>query len=106
MKYNIVDDSDIAELKKFFHEVKPNEEYNTEQLYYGTLIEYEHTNNKEIAEMIAKHHLKEFEYYYRYLLDMEIKLMAEKLGVKALHKTNMKDKWDYLKDLENKLENK
>jgi hypothetical protein len=45
--------------------------YDPEQLKLGIEIEMEHTNDKDIAERIAKDHLAEFTDYYSRLITME-----------------------------------
>ena len=54
-------------------EVKTDKAYNAEQLRMGIKVEYEHTNMKHIAKIIAKHHLDEFPDYYTRLASMERK---------------------------------
>jgi hypothetical protein len=49
----------------------PDSEFDTKQLEMGTKIEMEHTDNKLIAKMIAKDHLKELPDYYTRLRKME-----------------------------------
>lgn len=51
-----------------------NNKYNTKQLTLGIKIEMEHTNDKKVAETIAKHHLDEYSNYYTELVKMEKKL--------------------------------
>jgi hypothetical protein len=52
-------------------------EYDPEQLKIGIETEMEHTDNPEVAEKIAKDHLKESKNYYIYLAEMEKKMKAE-----------------------------
>ena len=64
------DEEWALELLKF-HPVPPDEDFDPEQLATGIQIEYEHTYNREVAKLIAKHHLMESPYYYVFLLEME-----------------------------------
>jgi len=41
------------------------------QLEMGIVVEYEHTDNREVAKQIALDHLAELPDYYTRLLDME-----------------------------------
>ena len=52
--------------------------YDPKQLKIGTKVEMEHTSNKNVAEKIAKDHLREFPDYYTHLLKMEAKLKRRK----------------------------
>lgn len=45
----------------------PRSKFNKKELQKGILVEYEHTNNRKIAEEIAKDHLKENPDYYKIL---------------------------------------
>lgn len=49
----------------------PNYKYDPDQLYRGLMVEFEHTNDREIAEEIAKDHLTEDPNYYEKLAKME-----------------------------------
>lgn len=72
----------VRELYMDLKPVKPDEYYDARQLKIGIEIELEHTNNRNLAKMIAKHHLDEFSNYYDFLLEMEllmIKIKLEKL---------------------------
>ena len=51
-----------------------------EQLAMGIEVEYEHTNNEEIAKKIALDHLAEFPDYYTALAEMEDMLKAKHGG--------------------------
>ena len=53
------------------HNHIPDEKFNQEQLRKGIQIEFEHTEDPEIAKAIAKDHLSEFEKYYIDLEKME-----------------------------------
>lgn len=59
---------------------------NPKELEMGIEVEFEHTNNKEIAEKIARDHLAEFPNYYSALLKMEKILEKEKPMKKAFIK--------------------
>jgi len=52
------------------HGRDPDSKYNKRQLRIGTLVEMEHTDNPQIAKMIAKAHLSESESYYTKLRKM------------------------------------
>ncbi len=56
---------------------RPDSDYNSTQLRNGIVIEMEHTDNIEIAKIIAKDHLDEFPDYYIELAKMEEKLRGE-----------------------------
>ena len=43
---------------------RPDSDFDSEQLAKGIKVEYEHTNDKEIAKEIAKDHLAEDPDYY------------------------------------------
>lgn len=47
-----------------------DEEFDQEQLRLGIKVEYEHTNDYEVAKEIAKDHLKEDPKYYQHLLKL------------------------------------
>lgn len=53
------------------HNSVPDSKFNTKQLQMGIKSELEHTNNKEIAKLIAKDHLSEISDYYTRLDKME-----------------------------------
>lgn len=80
---------DLAELLKvqsteeFMHDgraaqvgIKP-EDVDQEQLEMGTKVEFEHTDDVEIARKIVLDHLAEFSTYYTSLKEMENKLREE-----------------------------
>jgi len=56
-----------------FRKVKRDEAYDKKELAMGIIIEQEHTAQKNIAKIIAKHHLNEFPDYYTRLKKMESK---------------------------------
>lgn len=56
---------------------RPDSDYDSEQLKKGIAVEKEHTDNKEVAKIIAKDHLDEFPDYYIELEKMEEKLKGE-----------------------------
>ena len=67
----------VEELKRDVNLFKPvgaDSDYDAEQLSKGTEVEMEHTTQKDIAKIITKHHLDEFENYYIALEEMENKL--------------------------------
>ena len=49
----------------------PDKYFDQDQLNKGIQVEYEHTNNMELAKKIAKDHLVEFPDYYTRLEKME-----------------------------------
>jgi hypothetical protein len=51
--------------------IKPDSEYDSEELAKGIEIEMEHTDDEAIATEIAKDHLTEIPDYYSRLIDME-----------------------------------
>jgi hypothetical protein len=54
----------------------PDNQFDKKQLAIGTEIETEHTDNRDIAKMIAKAHISEFPAYYTYLVEMEKKMKS------------------------------
>jgi hypothetical protein len=48
----------------------PDEQFDRKQLAIGTEIETEHTDNRDIAKMIAKAHLSERNDYYKVLQEV------------------------------------
>lgn len=54
-----------------FKPVKDDKEFDAKQIKMGIKVEQEHTKNKDLAKMIAKHHLEEIPDYYTRLLKME-----------------------------------
>ena len=58
---------------KLKHGREADSKFNKEQLAMGIKVEMEHTNNKEVAEQIAKAHLVEIPDYYTRLKRMEMK---------------------------------
>jgi len=73
-----IDHTEHAETR-MFKAVRSDEYYDPEQLAIGIEIEMEHTDDREIAKKIAKHHLGEFRDYYRELVKMEKKLESTPL---------------------------
>lgn len=55
------------------HNKIPDSEFDKKELAMGIKIEYEHTNDLEMAKAIAKDHLYEFSDYYSRLEIMERK---------------------------------
>jgi len=55
----------------------PDSRFDKAQLKIGTKIEMEHTSDPEVAKMIAKQHLREFDDYYIELVKME-KMLEER----------------------------
>lgn len=49
---------------KFFKGVDDSIKYDPNQLEMGIQVEMEHTNDRKIATIIAKHHLAEDSHYY------------------------------------------
>jgi|688.fasta_scaffold09764_19 hypothetical protein len=68
-------DAKMAEFKGFFKPVDTQIDYDAEQLTVGIEVESEHTPHKEIATIIAKHHLAEDPDYY-----VKLKKYVEKKG--------------------------
>jgi len=64
--------------ENIFKPVKADSEFDPEQLARGVEIEKEHTTDKDVAKIIAKHHLAEFSDYYIALDEMEKKLKQER----------------------------
>jgi flagellar hook assembly protein FlgD len=65
---------DIKTIIKYVgkHDYAPDSEFNTKELKMGVKVEMEHTNNRLVAELIAKDHLKEIKDYYTRLKKMEM----------------------------------
>lgn len=59
-----------------------DKKFDKNQLKIGTKIEMEHTEDKGLAEKIAKHHLREHPKYYDFLIEAE-KKMERDLKVKG-----------------------
>jgi hypothetical protein len=57
--------------EKFFKKVNRDIDYDPTQLKIGTEVEMEHTDNRQVAETIAKKHLDEMPDYYTKLKKME-----------------------------------
>jgi len=70
--------AETKQIFKHFKPVGPDSDYDAEQIKKGMKVEQEHTTNKDITKMIAKHHLNEFPTYYTALDEMETKLKAKK----------------------------
>lgn len=66
-------DSDIETILQDVgeHDFAPDSEFDSEQLKKGIEIEFEHTNSKLVAKLIAKDHIKEIPDYYTRLGKME-----------------------------------
>ena len=60
------------------YDIRPDSDYNSEQLKIGIEIEQEHTKNLDKARMIAKDHLDEIPDYYSRLVKMEKEAEGEK----------------------------
>lgn len=58
-------------LTSFKHMNDPDEDFDPDELEMGIQVEYEHTNIRWLAKIIAKAHLSEFPDYYSRLKDME-----------------------------------
>lgn len=56
---------------------KTNDDFDQEQLIAGTVIEFEHTNNVDLATEISRDHLKEDPDYYKKLKSIEEGLNGE-----------------------------
>jgi hypothetical protein len=54
------------------HDFAPDSDFNKKELNMGIKVEMEHTDNKIIAKLIAKDHLKEVKDYYTRLKKMEM----------------------------------
>jgi hypothetical protein len=59
------------------HNQVPDDKFDPKELEIGRKVELEHTNNKWIAELIAKDHLMEFPDYYTRLTKMEKEAESE-----------------------------
>lgn len=62
----------MESFEKFFKKVNSDIEYDPKQLKIGIKVEMEHTNNKKVAETIAKHHLEEDPEYYSKLKTLNL----------------------------------
>lgn len=65
----------MTEVKKLLALVgidpRPDEDFDVEELEAGIKIELEHTDDREVAKVIAKTHLTESKNYYIKLEEME-----------------------------------
>lgn len=61
----------MESFEKYFKKTDETIDYDPEQLKNGIEVEHEHTKDKAIAEIIAKHHLAEDPEYYKKLKKME-----------------------------------
>ena len=63
----------MKEFKDYFKKVDPDVEIDPDELAAGIEVEMEHTNDRELAELIAKQHLTEpgNEKYYTNLKKIE-----------------------------------
>ena len=59
------------------HDDRPDSDFDPEELEMGIKVEFEHTNDKDLAKSIAKDHLSEIPDYYTRLRDMEGEDAAE-----------------------------
>ena len=57
----------MENFKQFFKRVNDSIVYDPDELKMGIEVEHEHTNNKGVAETIAKKHLEENPKYYTIL---------------------------------------
>ena len=71
---------------------KPDSKYDAKQLEMGIEVEFEHTNDRDIAKEIAKDHLEEIPDYYTRLKNMEDKAKEE-----GKFKKSMSEAWEELK---------
>lgn len=62
----------MESFEKYFKKVNSNIEYDENELKMGIEVEKEHTNDPEVAEIIAKHHLASNPKYYSDLEKSEI----------------------------------
>lgn len=62
----------LPDFEKFFKQVDNSIEYDPKQLKIGIEVELEHTTDKKIAEIIAKHHLAEDPKYYTKLKTLNL----------------------------------
>jgi len=86
------------ELKGGLGDNKKASDFDAKQLAIGTDIEFEHTNDRKIAQEIAMDHLTEHPNYYTLLQEMEDKAKKEKVK-----KSELQMRWDLIKkDLDNK----
>jgi hypothetical protein len=77
--------SDSYRGKNLKHAYDLDSDYNPLQLQMGIEIEKEHTDDPEIAKIIAKAHLAEMPDYYNHLIKMEAQVQAlKKLNQKSL----------------------
>lgn len=58
-----------------------------DQLLFGTLVELEHTNDPEVAQLIAMDHLVEHPDYYLALAEMESRLEKNGHSSSRRHRT-------------------
>jgi hypothetical protein len=61
----------LSEDVKDWHDDRPDDHYDAEQLRMGIEVEKEHTNDEGLAKKIARDHLDELPNYYSRLSKME-----------------------------------
>lgn len=64
---------------------KTNDDFDQEQLIRGTVIEFEHTNDVDLATEIARDHLKEDPEYYTKLASIEEGLTTSFVSSNYVH---------------------
>lgn len=77
---------------KLKHGDIPDEKFDKKQLQKGIEVEYEHTDDSEIAKQIAKAHLVESPEYYIYLEKMEKQMNGGKKMVEVQEKNDFLEK--------------
>lgn len=71
------------------HNNIPDEKFDEKELKMGIEVEYEHTDDRDIAEGIAKDHLSEFPDYYTRLKKMETEGFAHWKGKETSYYRDM-----------------
>lgn len=78
----------------------PDDIFDPIELEIGTEVEFEHTDEKEIAKEIAKDHLKENPFYYSDGLN-EVEEEVMDIVKKIIKKHGYEDLGEYLKERKN-----
>lgn len=84
----------MARLKLDGSDKRPDDIYDPVALSKGIEVEYEHTNDPEVAKLIAKDHLDESPLYYDFLEAMERRLTHTTMSLHGKLKASKRKKHD------------
>jgi hypothetical protein len=68
------------------------EEFDMEQMTKGVMVEFEHTDDVNVALEITIDHLSEFKKYYTYLEKMEAQMALDEKNAEGVEKTEEEQK--------------